>query len=1127
MYEFDRERNVIMPRVVHYWLLLAVLICSAALLLTAKTQAQGTTHWYVTPTGAGNRTGASWENALPSIQAALDQVQPGDTIFLGAGDYYEALVTKTHGTASAPITLVGTATAVVRGSNLNNRIFQIFHDYYVLDGWTINGYDGSGTRMSDYRDKLLYVHGQAAPYDGALYRGPVGLEVTNMTFLNAGGECIRLRYFVRAANIHHNTIRNCGIYDFVFADGGKNGEAIYIGTSSEQWGDGKNPTSDADGTADNWIHNNVIDTQGNECVEVKEGGNNNLIEYNLCTGGKDPESGGFVARGDSNTFRFNTSYGHRGGGIRFGGHTVNGRIYGRHNNAYNNLLYSNSAGGIKFQQRPQALICGNRFVGPAGETQSNPSFGDYGSDYTTLVAANCATVPTLTPTTAPTLPTLAPTATASRTPTVSATTTATPMPTATPTATATGVNTPTPSSTATATATPTLTPTATATEPVLATETATFTPTQIPTETATATPTPTAVNISTVTPTASPTATEAATATATPVATETATVTLTNTPAATETATATATPTAFPTATDFPTVTPTATTTATEMATATATATVTLTPTTPTETPSPTETPTEMPTATASATATLMPTATETATLAPTETPTPTATETSASTPTMTATATAMPTPTATETPTETPTLTPTPTVQTLPSLTLVNTTVTIGEGRRATNHGTVTDLDGDTVTLLASAGSVTKEANGSWIWALTTSDGPAQSQTITITADDGRGGVTSVSFALTVRNVASSATFSNSGAANAGDPFTLQFSEVTDPSPEDQAAGWFYAFDCGAGAGFTPFDASPTSTCPTQTAGTRAVRGRIRDKDGAVREYTAAIAVNPAPNPAVVTIMLDSQPDVARNARFTLSGLPVFHLDDPASDDGDNYHQSQNFTLAPGNYTISVRGVAGWVAGGIVCNPATAATVDPANRQATLNLLPGANVTCTFIEQRVGTIIALTFEDRDGNQRRAASEPFLNGWTMHLFAAPDRLVASQVTSGSDATLGRTRFPNLAPGSYTLCQEPQAGWRHTRPSTTNADYGNRPCAAVTVEPGKAYALLFGNQQSPISTEVMTANAPDSLVAVTDLPLTDDEGNELGSEPLIDPVEELSSPADQSTPNRVYLPLINR
>ena len=369
---------------------LGALLLLALTLLPINPLARAASDWYVTPTGAGDKNGTSLGQAFDSLQDALDVAQPGDTIHLGPGDYYEAVETKTHGASGNPITITGPNDAVLRGTDDQGRVFQVFHDHYVLDGFTINGYDGVGDAMDDYRDKLLYVHGQTEPYGGEVRRGPQGLEVRNMAFLNAGGECIRLRYFVRYAAIHHNSIRNCGMYDFVFDDGGKNGEGIYIGTSSNQWDDGKNPTADPDGSSYNYIHHNIIDTQGNECVEVKEGGTRNIVEHNDCTGGKDENAAGLVSRGDGNTFRYNTTHGHAGGGIRFGGHTVAGHDYGVANDAYGNVIYDNALGGIKFEGTPQGTICGNIFTGPQGQTQARPAFGSYGDEYTDQVATPCS-----------------------------------------------------------------------------------------------------------------------------------------------------------------------------------------------------------------------------------------------------------------------------------------------------------------------------------------------------------------------------------------------------------------------------------------------------------------------------------------------------------------------------------------------------------------------------------------------------------------------------------------------------------------------------------------------------------------------------------------------------------------
>jgi hypothetical protein len=87
------------------------------------------------------------------------------------------------------------------------------------------------------------------------------------------------------------------------------------------------------------------------------------------------------------------------------------------------------------------------------------------------------------------------------------------------------------------------------------------------------------------------------------------------------------------------------------------------------------------------------------------------------------------------------------------------NASVNVDEGQTAHNTGTWSDANaGDTVTLSASVGTVIKSgpnSGGTWSWSYPTTDGPANSQTVTITANDGAGGVSTTTFALTVANVA------------------------------------------------------------------------------------------------------------------------------------------------------------------------------------------------------------------------------------------------------------------------------------------------------------------------------------------------------------------------------------
>eukprot|EP00752_Nemacystus_decipiens_P012584 g11144.t1 len=302
------------------------------------------------------------------LQEALDSVYPGDTIELVEGDYWEDLQTKVDGTSDNRITIRGSGEKEkiqIRGGGVQNRVFQVMHDFYTITGFTINGYTGKGSiddvddigdqDMRDIaRDKLIYATD----------------HVTN-------------------AGIYDNYISDCGIYDFRFADGGKNGEGVYIGTSSSQWGDGKNWSDGPDVCMNNIVRNNEIHTRGNEGIDVKEGSTGTIVENNGVHLQRDPDSGGIGSRGDYSVIRFNNITNADGAGVRLGGHLVNGVQYGVHNTVIGNHMFNCFAYGVKTMVSPQGEMCGNDIQIPEdvdnvslGEFMYRVSGGTYGGDYT-------------------------------------------------------------------------------------------------------------------------------------------------------------------------------------------------------------------------------------------------------------------------------------------------------------------------------------------------------------------------------------------------------------------------------------------------------------------------------------------------------------------------------------------------------------------------------------------------------------------------------------------------------------------------------------------------------------------------------------------------------------------------
>ncbi|MGH9000511.1 MAG: NosD domain-containing protein, partial [Acidimicrobiia bacterium] len=186
--------------------------------------------------------------------------------------------------------------------------------------------------------------------------GASGVRIANNVIRDAAGECLRIKYQAAGNEIVGNRIEDCG-GDFDADDDEKNGEGIYIGTSPEQLD--RNPTGEADASDRNWVHGNVIDTPA-ECVDIKEGASENVVEHNRCSGGEDPDGAGLSSRGNGNIFRHNISRGHDGAGIRLGGDTMSDGV---DNVVVANRFEDNDGFGVKVQRSPQRQLCGNELSG--------------------------------------------------------------------------------------------------------------------------------------------------------------------------------------------------------------------------------------------------------------------------------------------------------------------------------------------------------------------------------------------------------------------------------------------------------------------------------------------------------------------------------------------------------------------------------------------------------------------------------------------------------------------------------------------------------------------------------------------------------------------------------------------
>lgn len=199
---------------------------------------------------------------------------------------------------------------------------------------------------------------------------------------------------------------------------------------------------------------------------------------------------------------------------------------------------------------------------------------------------------------------------------------------------------------------------------------------------------------------------------------------------------------------------------------------------------------------------------------------------------------------------------------------------------------GMLTDTDGSEVLSIAIAGvpagaalsAGTDNGDGSWTLApaqlsgltITVPDNGAFTLTVTATATELSNGSTvsaSAPIDVTVNNVAPTATLDVPASGTEGNPVTVALLNAIDVSPVDQAAGFEYAFDFGAGYG--AFGASNTASFTPTDNGTYTVKAKVRDKDGGETEYTAQVVIDNAPPIASA----GADQTVSEGALVTLNG--------------------------------------------------------------------------------------------------------------------------------------------------------------------------------------------------------------------------------------------------------------
>lgn len=221
----------------------------------------------------------SLDETFDSIQQALDEAAPGDTVIVPPGRYRERVTTTRSGTADDPITITGPESATLCGAPNKYSIMRIYHSHIHLTGLTVDG-----LQTPDKPDQLSsYVEGQLiqtrpSPSSDEYLQD---IAFRSLQIGHSRESLIGLERTV-GAEIGPCTITGHAGADYLLGDAeSRNGELFYVGTSHSNLGTSWHPWTALDETRDVRIHH--IDNSAGHAhamaVDMKEGTRNITAEY--------------------------------------------------------------------------------------------------------------------------------------------------------------------------------------------------------------------------------------------------------------------------------------------------------------------------------------------------------------------------------------------------------------------------------------------------------------------------------------------------------------------------------------------------------------------------------------------------------------------------------------------------------------------------------------------------------------------------------------------------------------------------------------------------------------------------------------------------------------------------------
>jgi hypothetical protein len=192
---------------------------------------------------------------IAQLRKAVAAAKPGTVIRLKAGTYKGGINITKSGTASKPIWICGSSSAVLDNRN-------------VKDGAAVKVQKASYVNIAGFTIQSFRK--------GVVLSSASHVSVADLTVRNIGEEAIKLRYGTTDSMIVKNTVQNTGRAVAQY------GEGIYVGTSPKQWC--KVYNCKVDRSDRNSIVANTISGTTADPIEAKPGTSGGVIRNNSVDG---------------------------------------------------------------------------------------------------------------------------------------------------------------------------------------------------------------------------------------------------------------------------------------------------------------------------------------------------------------------------------------------------------------------------------------------------------------------------------------------------------------------------------------------------------------------------------------------------------------------------------------------------------------------------------------------------------------------------------------------------------------------------------------------------------------------------------------------------------------------------